>query len=224
MSAKARKITREPSNETTDLVFILDRSGSMSGLEDDTIGGYNATIDKQRSEPGFARVTTVLFDHNIEMCMNRVDISSVEPLTRKQYCPGGCTALLDAVGQTIRFVNKTQKADPAGRPDHTIFVITTDGMENSSRTYTLGKVRKMIEKRKAENGWEFIFLGANMDAIETAADMGISADRAATYVCDAQGTEVMYAAASRAVADIRCCAAPSAAWKEDIEQDFAARG
>ena len=219
-----KKATEKHANETTELVFILDRSGSMKGLENDTIGGYNATIEKQQSEPGSARVTTVLFNDHIDVCMSRVDVACVEPMTRRQYQPCGCTALLDAVGQTIRMINKQQKADLAGRPDHTIFVITTDGMENSSSTYTLEKVRKMIEKRKAKNGWEFMFLGANMDAIATAANMGISADRAATYVCDAKGTEVMYAAASRAVSDIRCCAASTANWKEDIEADFAARG
>lgn len=210
--------------ETTELVFVIDRSGSMAGLEEDTIGGYNATIEKQRHVPGFARVTTVLFDHRVEQVLSRVDLAGVAPMTRKHYQPGGCTALFDAIGQTIRHINKAQKADIAGRPDHTIFVITTDGMENSSSTYTLEKVRKMIEKRKAKNGWEFIFLGANIDAIATAGGMGIEEDRAATYVGDAEGTKVMYACASAAVKSIRCSAPMSASWKHDIDADLAARG
>ncbi len=210
--------------EMSEIVFILDRSGSMGGLEDETIGGYNATLEDQRKLPGRGRVTTVLFDDKIDVIEHRVDLSSAKPLTRKQYQVRGCTALLDALGQTIREINKQQKADPAGRPDHTIFVITTDGMENSSHEYTLEKVRKMIDKRKKKNGWEFIFLGANIDAVKTAGSLGISADRAATYVADGLGTECMYAAASCALGNLRQHAKMGAEWKADVEKDTATRG
>lgn len=210
--------------ETTELVFILDRSGSMAGLEDDTIGGYNSLLAKQRKEPGECRVTTVLFDHQIDVLNRDVDIKRLRPMTWRQYKVRGCTALLDAVGLTIKQVNRAQRARPDGRPDRTIFVVTTDGMENASKIYGLAEVRKMIEKRKRKNGWEFLFLGANIDAVETAGDLGIDACRAAMYVADECGTAVMFNGASAALSSIRCGEAPTGAWKEEIERDKAARG
>lgn len=210
--------------DTTELVFILDRSGSMAGLEPETIGGYNSLLAKQREEPGECRVTTVLFDHQIDVLNRDVDIKQLRPMTRRQYKVRGCTALLDAVGLTIKRVNRAQKARPDGRPDRTIFVVTTDGMENASEIYGLAEVRKMIKKRKRKNDWEFIFLGANIDAVETAEGLGIDASRAATYVADECGTAVMFAGASAALSSIRYGKAPTGEWKEEIERDTAERG
>lgn len=215
---------KNPANMTTELVFILDRSGSMQGLENDTIGGFNATIAKQRHEPGRAVVSTVLFDDAQDVVHNRVALQRVAPLTHSQYQVRGCTALLDAVGRAIRHINRMQKTQAAGRPDKTIFVITTDGMENASREFTLNQVRELIEKRQRKNGWEFLFLGANIDAISTAADMGIRADRASNYMHDACGTALSYDAACRAVSRMRCDAPLAAEWKGKVEADHATRG
>ena len=212
----------------TELVFILDRSGSMSGLEADTIGGFNAMIEKQKKEDGEAYVSTVLFDHVSEVLHDRVSLRKIEPMTDTQYTVRGCTALLDAIGGAIHHIGNVHKyAREEDRPEKTIFVITTDGMENASRTYTAEKVKAMIEKEKAKYGWEFLFLGANIDAVSTAKTFGISEDRAVRYHCDSKGTQLNYRAVGNAISAMRCapCAAPiSGAWKASIEEDYKRRG
>ena len=209
----------------TELVFILDRSGSMSGLESDTIGGYNAMLEKQKKEAGEATVTTVLFDDKYELLHDRIDLKGIAPITDREYYVRGCTALLDAIGKTIQKIANVQKhTSPENRAGKVLFVITTDGMENASRRYTYDKVRSMIQHEKEKYGWEFLFLGANIDAAREAARFGISADRAANYHADHTGTGVIYEAVSEAVCQIRSCAAPlSADWKEKIDADYNAR-
>ena len=173
----------------TELVFVLDRSGSMSGLERDTIGGFNAMIERQKREAGEAVVSTVLFDSASEVIHDRVDIRRIQPMTEEQYRVGGCTALLDALGGAIRHIGSVHKhTREEERPGHTLFVITTDGMENASRHYGGEQVRQMIGRQKARYGWEFLFLGANIDAVETAARFGIDASHAANYHSDEAGT------------------------------------
>ena len=210
----------------TELVFILDRSGSMSGLEADTIGGFNALIAKQKKEAGRAVVSTVLFDDRIEVLHDRVPLERIEPLTDRDYYVRGCTALLDALGGGIHHIGNVHKyARPEDRPEKTLFVITTDGMENASRRYTAEKVKAMVERQKARYGWEFLFLGANMDAVEVAGRVGIGADRAATYQCDEEGTALNFEVISDAVRHVRACSAPlSADWKARIEADRRERG
>lgn len=209
----------------TELVFILDRSGSMSGLEADTIGGFNAMIEKQKKEEGEALISTVLFDNDMQVIHDRVPLDSVPALTEKEYFVRGCTALLDAVGGAIHHIGNVHKyAREEDRPEKTLFVITTDGMENASRRYTYDKVRSMIQHEKEKYGWEFLFLGANIDAAREAARFGIGADRAANYYADHMGTGVIYEAVSQAVCQVRNCAAPlSADWKEKIDADYNAR-
>ena len=209
----------------TELVFILDRSGSMSGLEADTIGGFNAMIEKQKKEEGEALISTVLFDNDMQVIHDRVPLDSVPTLTEKEYFVRGCTALLDAVGGAIHHIGNVHKyAREEDRPEKTLFVITTDGMENASCRYTYDKVRSMIEHEKEKYGWEFLFLGANIDAAREAARFGISADRAANYHADHRGTGVIYEAVSQAVCQVRNCAAPlSEDWKEKIDADYNAR-
>ena len=190
----------------TELVMILDRSGSMCGLEDDTIGGFNSMIEKQKKEDGEVYVSTVLFDDQIDVIYDRVDISKIEPMTDKQYYVRGCTALLDAVGEAIHHIGNIHKyARDEDIPEKTIFVITTDGMENSSRRYTYDDVRRMIERQKEQYHWEFIFLGANIDAAAEAAKFGISASRAARYEPDCEGTALNYEVVSETVAQMRMC-------------------
>lgn len=209
----------------TELVFILDKSGSMSGLENDTIGGFNAMLKKQQEEPGSAIVTTVLFDNNYELLHDRINIRGIRPITQKQYFVGGSTALLDAIGQTINKIgNAQQHTTEEQRADKVMFVITTDGMENASREYTYEKIKTSIEHQKAKYGWEFIFLGANIDAISTAAKFGIGADRAANYHADSQGTQLNYAAVSDAVSSLRASVPISDSWKAEIDNDFKSRG
>lgn len=209
----------------TELVFILDRSGSMSGLEADTIGGFNAMIEKQKKEEGEALISTVLFDNDMQVIHDRVPLDSVPALTEKEYFVRGCTALLDAVGGAIHHIGNVHKyAREEDRPEKTLFVITTDGMENASRRYTYDKVRSMIQHEKEKYGWEFLFLGANIDAAREAARFGIGADRAANYYADHMGTGVIYEAVSQAVCQVRNCAAPlSEDWKEKIDADYNAR-
>ena len=209
----------------TELVFILDRSGSMAGLEGDTIGGFNAMIEKQRGEPGEAVISTVLFDNETEVIHDRVSLDRVPALTEKEYYVRGCTALLDAVGGAIHHIGNVHKyAREEDRPEKTLFVITTDGMENASRRYTYDKVKAMIEHQREKYGWEFLFLGANIDAAREAARFGIRADRAANYHADHIGTEVIYEAVSEAVCQVRSCAAPlSADWKRKIDADYKGR-
>lgn len=205
----------------TELVFILDRSGSMSGLEKDTIGGFNSMINKQKQEPGEAYVSTVLFDDESMVIHDRVPIAQVQPMTGKEYWPRGCTALLDAVGKAIHHMGNVHKyAREEDRPEHTLFVITTDGMENASRRYTAEKVKQMIERQKSKYGWEFMFLGANIDAAATAATFGITKDRAVTYRSDSEGTQLNYQVISDAVTCMRVSAAIPTGWQERIEEDM----
>ena len=210
----------------TELVFILDRSGSMSGLEVDTIGGFNALIEKQKKEEGRAVVSTVLFDDRTEVLHDRLPLEQVPAMTGRDYYVRGCTALLDALGGAIDHIGRLHKhTSPEQRPDKTLFVITTDGMENASRRYTYDLVREMVERQKARFGWEFLFLGANMDAVAVARRFGIGADRAATYECDAEGTALNYEVLSEAVRQVRTCAAPlSGDWKARIDEDHKRRG
>jgi len=208
----------------TELVFILDRSGSMAGLEKDTIGGFNAMIEKQKREAGEAYVSTVLFDNISEVVHDRAALDRVPKLTEKEYYVRGCTALLDAVGGAIHHIGNVHKyAREEDRPEKTLFVITTDGMENASRRYTYEKVREMIRRQKEKYGWEFLFLGANIDAAREAARFGITADRAANYHADTVGTAVIYEAMSEAVCDVRACRPMAADWKKRIDEDFKRR-
>ena len=208
----------------TEIVFILDRSGSMAGLEKDTIGGFNAMLEKQRHGEGQALISTVLFSGESAVIHDRVDARDVPPLTEKDYFVCGCTALLDAIGGAIHHIGNVHKyARAEDRPERTLFVITTDGMENASRHYDLRRVRAMIERQKARYGWEFLFLGANIDAVDTAARLGIDADRAANFHCDARGTQLNYAAVSDAVRAVRCAAPLTADWKERIDNDYQSR-
>ena len=217
-------MTHTEKQTSTELVFILDRSGSMQGLESDTIGGYNSLLEKQKQESGTARVTTVLFDDDIETLHDRIDIRAIAPLTKKDYFVRGCTALLDAIGSTIERIANVQKhTAPEYRADNVLFVITTDGFENASRRYTLPQVRGMIERQKERYGWEFLFLGAGIDAIAQARAFGISEDRAVTCHADSRGTRLNYDTLSNAVSSFRTCQPLSADWKAPIEEDFANR-
>lgn len=210
----------------TEIVFILDRSGSMARLEKDTIGGFNAMIEKQRKEAGEAVISTVLFDNYSEVIHDRLTLDQIPQLTEKEYFVRGCTALLDAVGGAIHHIGNVHKyAREEDRPEKTIFVITTDGMENASRNYNYDRVKAMIERQKGKYGWEFLFLGANIDAAREAARFGIGADRAANYHADHEGTGVIYETVSEAICQVRSCAAPlQANWKARIDEDFAKRG
>ena len=209
----------------TELVFILDRSGSMAGLERDTIGGFNAMIEKQKREAGEALVSTVLFDSECSVIHDRADIRELAPLTEKEYYVCGTTALLDAIGGAVHHIGNVHKyARREDVPEHTLFVITTDGMENASRRYTAGKVRSMIERQKEKYGWEFLFIGANIDAEETAARYGIDRDRAVNCHADKEGTRVLYESVSRAVCNVRSSAPLSDDWRADIDEDYKSRG
>ena len=208
----------------TELVFILDRSGSMQGLEGDTIGGFNAMLDKQKKEPGEALVSTVLFDDRTEVLHDRVRLDRVRPMTDEDYYVRGRTALLDAVGGAIRRIGDIHKyARSEDVPEHTLFVITTDGMENASRRYSTRRVKEMIQRQKEKYGWEFLFLGANIDAVETAGHLGIAPDRAVNYHCDSEGTRLNYEVVGQAVAAVRCSAPLDEHWKDAIEEDFRKR-
>ena len=208
----------------TELVFILDRSGSMAGLEADTIGGFNAMIEKQRKEPGEAVISTVLFDNETEVIHDRIPLDRVPRLTEKEYYVRGCTALLDAVGGAIHHIGNVHKyAREEDRPEKTLFVITTDGMENASRRYTYDKVKAIIERQREKYGWEFLFLGANIDAAREAARFGIRADCAADYHADSIGTETVYESVCEAVCQVRRAAPLKASWKQRIDADFKGR-
>lgn len=215
----------------TEVVFILDRSGSMSGLESDTIGGFNSMITKQKKEEGEAYITTVLFDDKIETLHDRIEIGKVEPMNDSQYFTRGCTALLDAIGKTVNHISDIHRyAREEDRPEKTIFIITTDGLENSSREFTYDKIKKLLTKKQEKDGWEFLFLGANIDAIEVAGKMGISRDDACDYVCDEAGTALNFNVMSNVIGSVRraksrkeakmakmaCC--------EMIREDYANRG
>lgn len=204
----------------TEVVFILDRSGSMSGLEGDTIGGFNSMIEKQKKEVGEALVSTILFDNYSEVLHDRVEVSKIEPLTDRDYTVRGCTALLDAIGGAIHHIGNVHKyARNEDVPEHTIFIITTDGMENASHQYSREKIKAMIERQKNKYGWEFLFLGANIDAVETARSYGIDQDRAVEYNCDSVGTGLNFEAMSDAITTMRCSAPLTADWKKKVEAD-----
>ena len=213
----------------TELVFILDRSGSMAGLEADTIGGFNSMTAKQRLTPGEAVVSTVLFDHETQVIHDRIPLEQVRDLTRNDYYVRGCTALLDAVGGAIHHIGNVHKyARKEDVPGKTLFIITTDGMENASKRYDYRKVKEMIERQKSKYGWEFLFLGANIDAAREAARFGIGSDKAVTYCSDSMGTQLNYEVIAEAVADFRtapsCCKTVSAGWKQRIDEDMRKRG
>jgi len=216
----------------TEIVFILDRSGSMSGLEADTIGGFNSMMAKQKKEVGEALVSTVLFDDECEVLHDRVLIGQVPQMTEDEYYVRGCTALLDAVGGAIHHIGNVHKyARVEDRPEKTLFVITTDGMENASHRYSYKKVQAMIKRQQEKYGWEFIFIGANIDAIEEAQRFGIRKERAVNYVHDQMGTETLYSAVSKAVCAVRMADVPSLSsaidqceWNGDINSDYMKRG
>lgn len=207
-------------NNNTELVFIIDRSGSMAGLESDTIGGFNAMIEKQKQLEGKVYVTTVLFSNENTVLHDREDINKISPMTRRDYEVGGGTALMDALGSTIHHVANIHKyARKEDVPEHTIFVITTDGYENASCEYTADEVRHMIKKEEEKYGWEFLFLAANIDAAETAERYGIRRERAANYRPTARGTEVLYECVSDAVMSIRSCNAQNENWRKRLDKD-----
>lgn len=209
----------------TEIIFILDRSGSMSGLEADTIGGFNSMIEKQKKADGEAMIFTVLFDNVSEVIHDRVSVLDIQPMTDKDYTVRGCTALLDAIGGAIHHIGNIHKyARAEDVPEHTLFVITTDGMENASRHYNAERVKQMIERQKARYGWEFLFLGANIDAVETARHFGIGADRAVNYHSDSAGTQLNYEVLSEAICAVRGSVQLGADWKKRIDEDFESRG
>ena len=208
----------------TELVFILDRSGSMAGLEADTIGGFNAMIEKQRKEEGECFVSTVLFSNESEVIHDRLALEKIPPMTDREYFVGGCTALLDAIGGAVKHVETIHRyAREEDVPEHTLFVITTDGMENASHRYSSHEVKKLIERKKTE-GWEFLFLAANIDAVETARKFGIEEDRAVNYHPDQAGTALNFEVVSEAVASVRASRPLKKSWKARIESDYAERG
>jgi len=210
--------------ELTEIVFILDRSGSMSGLESDTIGGYNAMLEKQKAAPGEAIISTVLFDDYIEVLQDRLDIKTVESITNKEYFVRGQTALLDAIGGAINHIGNIHKYSlEENRPEKTIIIITTDGMENASHQFSYDQVKMMIERQKEKYGWEFIFLGANIDAIEAAKSFGIKADRAANYHSDSTGTQLNYEVLNEAINSFRTNSTIDADWKNRIDDDYKSR-
>jgi uncharacterized protein YegL len=212
----------------TELVFILDRSGSMGGLENDTIGGFNSMLAKQQTEPGECRITTVLFDNQYDVLHDRIDIKAVSPISESEYFVRGQTALLDAVGRTINKIGGVQKNTAEDyRAEKVLFVITTDGMENASREFSYDKIKSMIERQKSKYGWEFIFLGANIDAVEVADHFGVARNRAQNFHNDSEGIALNYSVVSKAVASFR--AAPMGAnldddWSEEIQKDYKRRG
>ena len=209
----------------TELVFILDRSGSMSGLEKDTIGGFNAMIEKQKKQDGECVVSTVLFNNDSQVIHDRVPLDKIEPMTERDYYVSGGTALIDAIGGAIHHIGNVHKyARKEDIPENTIFIITTDGYENASYRYSSDKVKRMIEHEKEKYGWEFLFIGANIDAVETAKRYGINQDRAVNYHADAQGTDIVYATVSQAVCNVRMNKCMAENWSEDIDNDYKNRG
>ena len=214
---------KKQTNNITEIVFILDRSGSMGGLENDTIGGFNAMLKEQKEKDGKAFVTTVLFDHERFTLHDRLPIEKVPEMTAKDYTVRGCTALLDAIGYTIEHIKRIHHyARREDVPASTMFVITTDGYENASRHYSGPAVKKMINAQK-KKGWEFLFIGANIDAIATARDYGIESDRAVNYHADAQGTQAVFQSVGNAVSQMRACAPLQANWSEEINADYESR-
>ena len=216
--------TTANTNDITELVFILDRSGSMGGLESDTIGGFNSLLEKQKKEEGRAYVSTVLFDHETQVLHDRLPVEWVKPLTCHDYTVRGCTALLDAIGDAVHHIANIHKyARREDVPAHTMFVIITDGMENASKRYSGRDIKKLIEKEQEKYGWEFLFIGANIDAIATARSYGIAQRNAVNYHTDAKGTSVVYEAVSEAVSNMRCNAPMSLCWNRKNNEDFKSR-
>ncbi len=208
-------------NNITELVFILDRSGSMAGLESDTIGGFNAMVEKQKREDGECYVSTVLFDDVSEVLHDRVKLSEIKPMTDKEYTVRGCTALIDALGGAIHHIGNIHKyARKEDVPEHTMFIVTTDGMENASHRYDSAQVKRMIERQKEKYGWEFIFIGANIDAVQTARRYGISEDRAVNYHADSKGTQLLYESVTCAVSSMRKNAPMDNKWRTAIDDDY----
>ena len=212
-------------NNITELVFILDRSGSMSGLESDTVGGFNTMIEKQKKQNAPCYVSTVLFNHTSEVLYDRVKLGEVQKMTEDDFFVGGSTALMDAIGGAIHHIGNIHKyIRPEDVPANTMFVIMTDGMENASRNYSSDRVKQMIERQKKRYGWEFLFIGANIDAVETAARYGIDADRAVNYHADKEGTRVVYQSVANAVCNVRANKELRADWSEEIDRDYQSRG
>lgn len=211
-------------NNTTELVFILDRSGSMGGLESDTIGGFNAMIEKQKKLEGKCFVTTFLFDNEIEKIHDRVELKNMKAMTDEEYYVRGCTALLDAIGEGIEHIKKIHKyARPEDVPANTMFVITTDGMENASSKFSSKKVKYLIEKQKKDHGWEFIFVAANIDAVETAKKFGIDEDRAVDYLADSEGTGHMFDCLCSAACYLRTESEIDKNWSKKLKDDYKKR-
>ena len=214
----------EKRNDLTELVLILDRSGSMAGLEGDTVGSFNAMIEKQKKEEGDCYVSTVLFDNVSEVLHDRIPLADVPKMTEKEYSVRGCTALIDAIGGAVHHIGNIHKyARPEDVPAKTLFVITTDGMENASRRYTSHAVKKMIEEKK-KLGWEFLFIGANIDAVETASRFGIAEDRAVNYNADGEGTRILYRSVSDAITNVRGKQCIEPTWAKRIDSDYRSRG
>lgn len=208
-------------NNITEIVFILDKSGSMAGLESDTVGGFNALIEKQKKQEGECFVTTVLFNNESKFVYDRIELSEVEPMTEKDYYVGGCTALIDAIGTTVKHIETVHKyIRLEDVPAHTMFVITTDGLENASHIYSSDEVKRMIEQKKEKDGWEFLFVGANIDSVETAKKYGIDSDRAVNYYADGKGTGVLYETISNTVCNVRKNMKISPVWSQKISEDF----
>ena len=211
-------------NNITELVFILDRSGSMSGLESDTVGGFNTMIEKQKKQNEPCYVSTVLFNHTSEVLYDRVKLGEVHKMMEEHFCVGGSTALMDAIGGAIHHIGNIHKyIRPEDVPANTMFVIMTDGMENASRYYSSDRVKQMIERQKKRYGWEFLFIGANIDAVETAARFGIDADRAVNYHADKEGTRVVYQSVANAVCSVRANKELRPDWSEEIDRDYQRR-
>ena len=211
-------------NNITELVFILDRSGSMAGLEADTIGGFNSMIEKQKKDDGCCYVSTVLFDNESEVLHDRIKLDNVPKMSDKDYTVRGCTALIDAIGGAIDHIGNIHKyAREEDIPEHTIFIITTDGEENATHRYTSDKVKNMIEQKKEKCGWEFLFIGANIDAVETAARYGINRDRAVNYNPDGEGTHILYRTISNAICNVRASTTLNEDWSKEIDADFQRR-